>query len=203
MLNAGELRDEVMNRGYHHIGAERAMLFVDQAASEVHTEELWPFRRAFAFGVAAGSAAATFPTGTDIKHVRTSSGARRLWPLTESQVRNRPGGGGEPSLGYFVEGGRVVTLSNGGDEPLDIVYYSATPWVNGGERAQDTADTLFVPSQYEYVVIELAVAKAAADDGRDNAPQLRADVKGFLEEMRVGLLRPADEQRVVETTEVW
>lgn len=196
MLTAAQIRQEVRDRGFHHLG-DRVDLFVDQAALEVHLKERWPFR----LDETTGALPITIAKGAVVKHVRRTSDGRALKPVPESSYRDAE----SRIVGdyYVILKGVQIAATDGTTPNVTVTLWDALPWTVGGERPDDESDTLVMPPNYESLVIELAVAKACDDDGRDTGPAIRTEQDTRFEEMRDDLLRPGDEPSYVTPESIY
>ena len=197
----GELRQESADRGLHHLG-DRMGEFVQQAAAELHTLELWDFRRT----VLAGTAPLTIPAGALVKHVRETASKARYWPVAESVARNSANGG--PGREYVIEGETSLRTEPDAATDLTVVYFDVGPWVNGGDEPANDEDVPKVPLAYRDIIIEKAVVKGLRDDGREDEAALLEAEDGVLarrlDEMRAALLRvQADEPRYITPESIW
>lgn len=202
----GEMRQEVMDRGFHHVGATRCGKFVQEAAAELHTLELWDFRRA----VVTGAAPLAIEAGALVKQVRDTSTREKLWPVSESRALDEIAISSATPREYFIEGGDSLRTHPDSTTNLTVVIYGVLPWETGGQEPANDNDTPKVPIGWRDIIKEKAVAKALRDDGReDEAIALEAEPGGLisrrLEEMRGALLRQAqaDEPRYIRPESVW
>lgn len=194
----GAMRDELAQRGYNHIGG-RLDLFVDEAAVELHLEELWDFRRQ----VIAGPAPLAIDAEAIVKHVRETGSGVRYWPMSESDALNEGAGGSGRE--YYVEGAGLVRTHPESATDLTIVLYGVKPWTVGGFFAQSDADVPLVPRGYRDVIVKLAEVRAALDDGRsEHAATLRqGEIAIRLNQMREACLRQGDEPRTIRPESIW
>jgi hypothetical protein len=202
-----ELRQETADRGLHHLGNSRLGLFVEQAAQELHTLELWDFRRA----VIAGAAPLAIPAGALVKHVRETSTNRRYWPISESRALNERESQGQPGREYLIEGETSLRTHPEAATELTVVYFTVAPWQTGGDEPGSDEDEPHTPLAWRDIIVELAVCKGLRDDGReDEAAELEKPaheggvIERRLDQMRAAVLPDqADEPRYIQPESIW
>lgn len=200
-----EIRQEIADRGLHHVGNTRLGTFAQQAATELYTKELWDFRRT----VLTDTTPITLPAGALVKHVRDAATNERYWPITESSAKNELGvATGQGQREYTVEGDTRLDTHPSSETELTVVYFGVAPWVTGGDEPDSEGDTTWIPLAYIDIVVEIGTAKGLRDDNReDEAMVLEAEggiIERRLNDMRAALLRDqVDEPRYIRPESIW
>jgi hypothetical protein len=197
-----EIRQELDDLGFTHLGTNRLNNFVDQAASRIVNEDNWVFRERTTF--VTGTATLDAPGG-QVQYVHeTANWQNILKPIEKEEAYRRFGGSGVSGLPagaaqfYYMQGDDGIGLCPTGVN-CTVHYLTAAGWTTGLEAAASETDTPIVPIAWRHTIVLAGQIECLRDDDRiEEVPAVQAQLDIELERMRTRLLSlQVDEKRRV------
>jgi hypothetical protein len=197
-----DIRQELDDLGFTHLGTNRLNNFVDQAASRVVNEDLWGFRERT--GAVTDTMTMEAPGSQVHFVVKTTDWQRILKPIDLETAYAKFGGSGlagfpagEPKH-YYTRGDDTVGLVPTGTS-FTVHYYTAGAWVTGITAADSESDVPIVPVQWRHTIVLAGQIECLRDDDRiEEVPSIQEQLDIELERMRARFLSlQVDEKRQV------
>lgn len=181
-MTFGELRQEVIDRGYDYTQSARITASLQRAYQVLCARYPWSFLEATTSGVPPLEI-------SDLRRILSVSdttveselaGVDRRWLVATSPNLNETG---TPSYWYLENHSLKVYPASESNEIT--VRYVKRP------AALSDSDEPLVPSEWQYLLVELAVVDRLRDDDEyEEARALKADVEGGIAEMVAALAKP-------------
>lgn len=197
LTTRADLIARLLAEGFKYLGDARAGEMVDQAASDVVLEELWP-QRLVSETIAYTPLAPPSGALGQVVSVVDSVTKRPLEPSTMDDLRERYGDlseNGTPRTYYLDEVDGQVSSFPVATTPLWVRHYTKLPWKLGGYTPANNDTPRIDVAFRDLILLRAKVAAFNDTNEEDRAAATMSLYDSRLEEARSVLLKPQRDER--------